>query len=475
MVVWACVHLPHLALDGVLRHRAVPGPLVLADSLGTLLDVNDAARFAGLHPSQSLTAARALLADFSVVEHHPSDDDRQLRFLAAWAYRYSSEVALLDGAVVLEIGRSLGLFGPWARLRSRMREDLTALGFRHAIAVAPTPHAARVLAGYRDELHAGSQTELEQSLKRIPADAVRMPGDAGARLRGMGICTLGQLFSLPRQGLSRRFGKALPDWLDTVLGARSEPLSRYRPPDRFEQRLEFDYGVDRTEALAFPLNRLINDLSVYLSSRDGGVRRFEVGLEHEHHKPSLIPIGLRTAERDADVLSGLTREYLVRQQLPAPVCAMRLTARDLPPFVPASGDLFDRRAAEAVSLEQLRERLRARLGEDAVYRVYATVDPRPERATTRGLRIPTCSGGTRNSDPRTENCARPTWLLERPIPLRGPVPRILAGPERLETGWWDGADIRRDYYIVETSLGQRAWVFCPPGEPGCWMLHGWFA
>lgn len=70
---------------------------------------------------------------------------------------------------------------------------------------------------------------------------------------------------------------------------------------------------------------------------------------------------------------------------------------------------------------------------------------------------------------------RPAWLLPQPVPLRDPAPRILAGPERLETGWWDGDDARRDYYVLETSRGQRAWAFTPVGETGHWMLHGWFA
>jgi protein ImuB len=53
--------------------------------------------------------------------------------------------------------------------------------------------------------------------------------------------------------------------------------------------------------------------------------------------------------------------------------------------------------------------------------------------------------------------------------------QIVSGPERLESGWWDGEDARRDYYVLETSQGQRAWAFAPVGERGNWMLHGWFA
>jgi protein ImuB len=62
------------------------------------------------------------------------------------------------------------------------------------------------------------------------------------------------------------------------------------------------------------------------------------------------------------------------------------------------------------------------------------------------------------------------------MPLRDHALTVLAGPERIESGWWDGGDVRRDYYVVQTSLGQRAWAFLPAGaSDGAWMLHGWFA
>jgi protein ImuB len=48
------------------------------------------------------------------------------------------------------------------------------------------------------------------------------------------------------------------------------------------------------------------------------------------------------------------------------------------------------------------------------------------------------------------------------------------GPERIETGWWRGNDIRRDYYIVETDAGERLWVFRNLLDES-WYLHGVFA
>jgi hypothetical protein len=69
---------------------------------------------------------------------------------------------------------------------------------------------------------------------------------------------------------------------------------------------------------------------------------------------------------------------------------------------------------------------------------------------------------------------RPLWLLHRAQPLAG-IAEVLAGPERIESGWWDGDDQRRDYYVVRTRQGQQAWAFLAVGASSSWMLHGWFA
>ncbi len=48
------------------------------------------------------------------------------------------------------------------------------------------------------------------------------------------------------------------------------------------------------------------------------------------------------------------------------------------------------------------------------------------------------------------------------------------GPERIETGWWRGDDVRRDYYVVETTTGERYWLFQNLMDES-WHLHGIFA
>ena len=469
---WACILLPSLALDGALRSRPeIDAPFALVagpEQQRRLVAVNAHGRNAGLYPSQRLAEAEAVCRHLLTEAHDPRRLESDLGLIAAWAYSFSSEVALAPPrAVVLEIGKSLHLFGPWPRLEARLREELAGLGFHHHIALAANPCTAKVLADVADGACVSDPDELQRALAPIPIARAGFPDNAAEALPGMGIRTLGNLFALPRAALQRRFGEALVVTWDRLLGERPHPYEPYRPPDRFEGHIELPAEVTNHTTLLFPLRRLLSDLTTYITARDGGVQQFAIRFGHEHAAPTDLTVGLLAPEREASALLDVVKLRLERIALPRPVVALGVIAEALPPFIPAGHGLFDARPVNAVEWEQLRERLRARLGEHAVHGLAADPDPRPERAS-------------QYSDPTKMEAGptpppRPTWLLERPMPLRGPAPRILAGPERLETGWWDGGDIRRDYYILELVSGQRAWAFCAPGERGPYMLHGWFA
>ncbi|HEX7111564.1 MAG TPA: DNA polymerase Y family protein [Mizugakiibacter sp.] len=472
-MLWACLLLPHLALDGVRRRRPdADAPLLLLEGKPprrVVRDLTPAAARAGLRAGLPLAAAQALLPGVAHVDHDARETQRLRDLLVAWAYRYSSMVAL-DGedALLVEVGASFGLFGPWPRFERALREELAALGITHRIAAAPTPLGAAVLAAHADGTAVLAPDALRRALAAVPLAHARLPADDVEALARMGVRTLRQLTALPRASLARRFGPALLDHLDRLHGDAPDPRELYRPPDVFEARVELAYETHSHEALLFPLRRLTADLAAYLTARAGGVQRFRVWLEHEDHAPTAFEVGLLTPERDAARLLEFARGRLERCVVPAAVRGLGVQARELPPFVPAARDLFDARPPEAMDWDALRERLRARLGEDALHQLAPFADARPECAQRRVARL------TREPAPLAVP-PRPAWLLPRPLPLREARVRVLAGPERIEAGWWDGGDVRRDYYVIETSQGQRAWVYCAAGERGPWMLHGWFA
>jgi len=77
---------------------------------------------------------------------------------------------------------------------------------------------------------------------------------------------------------------------------------------------------------------------------------------------------------------------------------------------------------------------------------------------------------------------RPCWLLAAPQPLEAQRGRprhhgtlhLLEGPERIESGWWDGDDVRRDYYVAKDSRGALLWIYRECTGVKKWFLHGIF-
>ena len=234
-------------------------------------------------------------------------------------------------------------------------------------------------------------------------------------------------------------------------------------------RIEFDHDVESSQALLFPLRRLTADLAAFLAGRDGGVQRFTLVLEHERCADSEVVGRPARAERDPAMLFELARGRLEQAQragagarlAPGRATNCRRSCR------PAR-DLFDTRPQQAVPWAQLRERLRARLGDDAVYGIGACAGPSP------GTRIAVHAAASRvAADARL----RPGWLLPQPMPLRDHALRVLAGPERIESGLV-GRRRRAPRLLRGRDLaGQRAWAFCAPpvNRPAPFMLHGWFA
>lgn len=468
---WACLLLPQLALDAALRQQADPAvPLVLLSGPAqrrVLHAVSPAARQLGVRRGMLLSAAQVLTRNLRVVDYDPRAEQATRQLLASWLYGFSSQVSMaFPHALALEIGASRALFGDWPSIETRLQEGLQALGFRYRVVAAPNPHAAWVLTHVHARLGVAAE-QLDATLAQVPVERSGLAADAVTVLARSGLRTLGAAFQLPRDSLARRFSPAVLAHLDALRGIHTPPLRYYQPPDRFEARIEFDYEIESTQAMLFPLRRLTGDLAAFLCSRDGGVQRFELWFEHDQHPDTCLAIGLLAPERDAAMLFELARNRMDHLQLPAGSRGLRLQAEHLPPFVPAARDLFDPRPQQAMPWEQVRERLRARLGDDAVQGLGLRGDHRPERASG------DAAGAPKGSPPPLPR--RPGWLLPRPEPLLDPRLRILSGPERIESGWWDEGDIRRDYYVVETAQGQRGWAYASADTRGApWMLHGWF-
>ncbi len=112
-------------------------------------------------------------------------------------------------------------------------------------------------------------------------------------------------------------------------------------------------------------------------------------------------------------------------------------------------------------------------------------DHRPERAqawaaaamTSATATSATATSAKRQRDPPALPVARPLWLVAEPRALDADPAtaqlQLLCGPERIESGWWDGSEIGRDYFVGRDAQGENLWLYRDRG--GAWFVHGVFA
>lgn len=435
------------------------------------------AQAGGVAPGLTASAARALVFDLVV---HPRDEAAEraaLEGVAAWAQQFTPTACLAPpDAVLLETGGSLRLFGGGERFAERLRAGLGELGLNAVIAAAPTALGAELLARSGLSTLIADIDALRSALAPLPLALLDLDAATLDSLAGIGAETLGACLRLPRDGLARRYGQALADALDRALGRLPDPRRPFVPPRRFAARLELPVPVADAEALVFGLRRMLAEFCGWLAGRGEGVTRLVVTLEHEHRPTSRVALRLAVPSRDSAYLTRLARERLGATALAQPVSAAGIAGEETAPLASATHGLFGNAERVAEDRELLLTRLRARLGDDAVTWLAPFPDHRPERAHRESETAPAADM------PRLDH-RRPLWLLPSPRPLacRDGAPlleaplELLAGPERIESGWWDGADAARDYYVARNAAGETFWVFRERRAPAAWYLHGVFA
>jgi protein ImuB len=390
--------------------------------------------------------------------------------LACWAGRFTPRVSIAMDALLLEVGGCLRLFGGLDVLREQVTQGLAEQGLSGPnaarIAVAVTPQAALWLAE-------GGQGD--RSLDALAIPDLTWPDGVAEKLTRFGLRRLGEVRRLPSAALARRIGKPAAMLIARAYGDVPDPRPDFIFPLHFDEAIELPATVENAPALLFAARRLTGALAGWLNVRQSGLRECRLDLVH---RQGATPLPLRFAEATRDGLrfERVLRERLERLQLAAPVERLRLVVEAVEALPGASIGLFDEGGAKE-SMAALIERLRARLGDERVYGIAPVAEHRPECATRR---TPVGSSLLPTTSPR------PYWLLAQPESLveiagrphrLGPL-TLLAGPERIESGWWDQqegvGDIRRDYFIALTQDDRWAWVFRELKSPGGWFLHGWF-
>lgn len=476
-MLWLALHLPLLPLEAC---RSSPeGSLAAVVARGRIVVASRAAAAAGVVPGLRLSGALGLAPGLAVFERDAGREAVALAGLACWAGRFTPQVSLSPPAtLLLEIGGCLRLFGGLDRLHAAVRQGCAGQGFTVQTAVAPTALGATWLAWAGEGTVCLEPAALRRMLGALPCAVADWGESVHSRLQAFGLATLAEALALPQAELARRIGAGPVAELARAMGDLPDLRPWFAFPEKFSQGLELPAKVEAAEMLVFAGQRLLAALCGWLAVRGAGVAGCALRLLQEGGGMLEVPLRPAAATRDEGRLLLLLRERLNRLELAAPVLELELRADDVLSLPGESGQLFvGERSAGEGALASL-ERLRARLGEDCVFTLAACPDYRPECASGRA------EPGGRQADPPPPAGPRPLWLLPQPrrLPEIGGRPHwegeltLLAGPERLESGWWDEGeavgDVRRDYLVAGNDHGQRLWIF---RDAEGWFLHGLFA
>jgi protein ImuB len=477
-MLWAALRFPDLSLQLHLRGGDFRGPMVVQDEAHRprVLSCNEAAQKAGIRPGMSVSAAHALASQLLVRTRDCAKQAKALAGIAAWATQFTPTVSLASpNEVLIEISGCLRLFGGLRPLSGRIRNSLAELGYRGIVALAPTPTAALIFSRAGINTSIDDRHELRRMLAPRPLSLLDQPPQTIALLANMGVHTVKDWLSLPRDGLARRFGQGMLDEIDRALGLLPDPRLPFVVPERYSTSLELPAPVQETEPLLFAAKRLVLELAGHLALRQLGVMRLKLELGHAHHPATSVLLGLSAPSRDAGHLVKLLREKLATVELPEPVEDLCLVAQDTRALGSQNQALFADGRPSREERWRIVEHLRARLGTQAVHGLEMFPDHRPERAYRRTL-------PGQAADGRCE-LQRPLWLLPQPRRLHandGLVamdrpPALLDGPERVESGWWDDFDVQRDYFVARDSTGAKFWLYRERPDGREWFVHGIFA
>jgi protein ImuB len=462
-----------------------------------------------------LAEALAIEKQLFIWDEDVAGDRRALERLAEWAQRYSPIVGLEEEAppqsLLLDISGCAACFHGEDRLAQQAAREFRRQGWKIRIAVADTLGAAWGVAHYSDAeaFSIVPPGETETTLAPLPIAALRLPAEAVAALAALGIEWIAQLTSLPRSSVPGRFGASVLQRLDQALGRLPELIVSHQPPPKIQASCSFAYPTDRAHVLHHALDHLLERIEATLRSRNRGARKLECWLYHETLPPVRLEVDLFRPSGSARHLGKLLRSQLERVRTAEPITRLALRVPVVEMMVQRQLELFDV-DSRTEELGDLIDRLVSQFGREAVTFARLIEDCQPEYA----CRFEPALGPEKTrrqgdkekgrqkdvSFPVSPSPCLPVFPSDgrRPV-LMWPVPmpiEVLAafpagtplrfawlgeeytvshcwGPERIETGWWRGQDVHRDYYTVATHAGTRLWLF-RRHEDQRWFVHGCF-
>ncbi len=474
-MLWLCLNFPDLPINVFSIDRTIENPIAIIGPSNTIIAINKECQSLGIKNGMSLSAAYAISNLIEVKHRNKHKEAKKLEEIAISLFQYSSQISIsLPSSVLIEIGASIALFRSTQHLIDQIKKTIIKLGLDAQTAASPTPTAAIWLALQKTNAEVLTLDDLPQYINPLSISNIEYKNISNIEPSDVGIKTIGQLACVPRSAVTQRWGSGVLDQLDRAFGRKPDPHPLFILPHRFNTEISLNLPASSVTEILFGINRIMQIMANYLQVKQRGVIEFELSITNEENFSHNFNFKLSVPSRDPKHLTSLAQERLNRETIPSRIESIQLKSIKELTLTPSSHSLIPQSERTTLSGGQLIDQLQARLGEKSVYGVTVYADHRPEKSWRA-----TIPGEKHHHAPLNH---RPSWLLRTPkalisisdIPqLRGPL-TILNGPERIETGWWDEKDIKRDYFLALTQDRSQIWIYKDVKNQK-WFLHGIFS
>jgi protein ImuB len=490
---------PHLITDWFSIRRPalknIPFVIAAADhGRKVITAANKSAQAEGISEGMVVADSRMLVPNLEVLDEAPGLPTRLLTALARWCIRYTPMTAP-DPANGLILDAT-GCAHLWAGEEAYLREILTRLrtaGYDVHGGMADTIGAAWAMARYGKQFPIIGSGGQMAALLPLPVAALRLEPAIAERLLKLGLRRIGQISSMSRSALRRRFGKELLLRLDQAFGLEAEDIIPVQTIESYQERLPCLEPILTAGGIGIALTRLLETLCARLGKEGKGLRSAVFQCLRIDGRQVEIAIGTNRPSHHVKHLFRLFEPRISSLEPGPGIELFILGAPKTEELSPMQESLWEGACdLDNPKLSELLDRISNRVGEEAIHRYLPDEHHWPERSVR--------SASSLQDKPTTgwpEDRPRPIHLLAIPeaIQVTAPIPdyppmlfrykgklhKILKadGPERIEEEWWIERARHRDYYAVEDEEGARYWLFrsghYTGDQPSRWYIHGFFA
>lgn len=466
-MLWLYLSFYQLQLDddSLLRQQAhahsTEPTVVYEPTKNEILQACQVAISHNIQPGMGLAAASAMCSKLRLLAYDESLATHRLHDLALSLYPVIGEIALNSPhGLYLRLDRTTTYYGCVESLWAAIQYTLAKTPYQYTFASAYSPQAAQILAERQCNQLLQDEHAIKQALASVPLQSLHIDTKTSNKLSRVGMRTLGDVFAIPTHEMGRRFDKEVLVYLATLRGERFPTLSMFAPPEHFSHHIVLPYEVSISDKLLIYLTQQVKALSRFLLQRNQQTTSLSIRFHYREQQPDSLSITAAIPQHCAQQWLMLIALKLEQFKFSEPVTEITLSADALVELQPNSNDFFSPQH-NTIAQAQLVGKLIARLGASSVSQpVYVN----EHRVTLPAS--PNTTKGTCNAP-----LHYPLHVMPYPIVLTEPT-RVLYGPERLSTGWWDEHSLQRDYYVAQASHGGYLWVF--KDSQGQWFQHGWF-